>query len=72
MTRKKHPIVAITGASGAGTTVVQQAFKEIFFRQGTRATFVHGDSFFRYDQGEMCIKIAEAEQQGRSISTYGP
>lgn len=72
MIRKKHPIVAITGASGAGTTAVQQAFKEIFYRQGIKATFVHGDSFFKYDQAEMCVKIAEAEQEGRSISTYGP
>ena len=29
MEASKHPIVAVTGASGAGTTVVQQAFKEL-------------------------------------------
>ena len=72
MQRKKHPIVAITGASGAGTTLVQQAFKEIFHRQGMRATFVQGDSFLRYEQDELCRRMAEAEKQHKTLSCYGP
>ncbi len=72
MTRKKHPIVAVTGASGAGTTVVQQAFKEIFFRQGINATFVQGDSFLKYEQCEMCRRVEEAAKEKRILSCYGP
>ena len=31
---RKHPIVAITGSSGAGTTNVKTAFEQIFQREG--------------------------------------
>ena len=72
MEQKKHPIVAVTGASGAGTTVVQQAFKEIFHRQGIKAAFVQGDSFLKYDHDDMCHHIAEAEKNNKFLSTYGP
>ena len=68
----KHPIVAVTGASGAGTTVVQQAFKEIFHRQGLTATFVEGDSFLKYDQNEMCKHIDQVDEHNRLLSCYGP
>ena len=69
--QKKHPIIAITGASGAGTTVVQQAFKEIFHRLGIKGVFVEGDSFLKYDQEEMCRLIDSAEQEQKSVTTYG-
>lgn len=72
MDSKNHPIVAITGASGAGTTVAQQAFKEIFFRQGIKAAFVQGDSFLKYTQDEMCQRMDEASKQHRTLSCYGP
>ncbi len=68
----KHPIVAVTGASGAGTTVVQQAFKEIFHRQGLKATFVQGDSFLKYDQNEMCKHINDVGKDDTLLSCYGP
>ena len=31
---EKHPIIAITGSSGAGTTTVQHTFEQIFRREG--------------------------------------
>lgn len=67
-----HPIIAVTGASGAGTTVVQQAFKEVFFRQKIKAAFVQGDGFLRYgdQETEQCISQALADNQ--QISCYGP
>lgn len=70
--QKKHPIIAITGASGAGTTVVQQAFKEIFHRLDIKGVFVEGDSFLKYDQEEMCRRIDSAEQAQKPVSSYGP
>ncbi|MDO3649582.1 phosphoribulokinase [Nocardia mangyaensis] len=59
----KHPVVAITGSSGAGTTSVTRTFEEIFRREGITAVVVEGDSFHRYDRAEMKLAMAEAEQQ---------
>ena len=50
---KKHPIVAVTGSSGAGTTTVKRAFEHIFYRDGITAAVVEGDSFHRYDRAAM-------------------
>ncbi len=61
---EKHPIIAITGSSGAGTTSVTRTFENIFRRDKVSAAIVEGDSFHRYDRAEMKIKLAEAEQRG--------
>lgn len=60
----KHPIVAITGSSGAGTTSVTRTFENIFRREGVSAAVVEGDSFHRYDRAQMKQKLAEAEAAG--------
>jgi len=67
-----HPIVAVTGASGAGTTVVKKAFIDIFRREQIHAAFVDGDSFRRYDRKEMQAFIEKVEADGGSVSPYGP
>lgn len=72
MARRKHPIVAVTGASGAGTTSVQRAFKDIFQKRGLTAAFVEGDSFLKYEHDDMCRVIDEAAEQERVLSRYGP
>ncbi len=61
----KHPIIAITGSSGAGTTSVTRTFESIFRREGVAAAIVEGDSFHRYDRVAMKAAMAEAEAQGR-------
>jgi phosphoribulokinase len=60
----KHPIIAITGSSGAGTTSVTRTFENIFRREGVSAAVVEGDSFHRYDRAQMKQKLAEAEAAG--------
>lgn len=60
----KHPIVAITGSSGAGTTSVTRTFEHIFRREGVKAAIVEGDSFHRYDRADMKVATAEATQAG--------
>ena len=40
----KHPIIAITGSSGAGTTSVTRTFEHIFRREGVNAAIVEGDA----------------------------
>lgn len=69
---KQHPIVAVTGSAGAGTTTVRHAFSDIFRRQGISAQFVKGDSFHRYGPAEMEQRIAESSQRGHLISFFGP
>lgn len=56
----RHPIIAVTGSSGAGTTSVMRTFEQIFRREKVSAAFVEGDSFHRYDRAEMKQKMAEA------------
>ena len=69
----KHPIIAVTGSSGAGTTSVTRTFAWIFRRERIRAAFVEGDSFHRYDREEMKAKIAEAAARGdQHLSHFGP
>ena len=45
-----HPIIAVTGSSGAGTTSVMRTFEQIFRREAVTAAFIEGDSFHRYDR----------------------
>jgi phosphoribulokinase len=69
----RHPIIAITGSSGAGTTSVTRTFDNIFRREKVTAAVVEGDSFHRYDRQEMKLKAAEAEASGNShFSHFGP
>jgi phosphoribulokinase len=49
----KHPIIAITGSSGAGTSSVTRTFENIFRREGVAAAVIEGDSYHRYDRAEM-------------------
>ena len=68
-----HPIIAITGSSGAGTTSVSKTFEQIFRREGVKAAFVEGDAFHRYDRAEMREKMAEETARGNQhFSHFGP
>jgi phosphoribulokinase len=69
----KHPIIAITGSSGAGTSSVTRTFVNIFRREQVRAAVIEGDSFHRYDRKEMKQRQAEAERAGNGhFSHFGP
>ena len=69
----KHPIIAVTGSSGAGTTTVMKSFQHIFRREGIRAQVIEGDSFHRFDRLAMRAAMKEAETQGnRHFSHFGP
>jgi phosphoribulokinase len=69
---QRHPIIAVTGSSGAGTSTVRVAFEHIFFREQVSAIFVEGDSFHRYDRDEMIEEVEKAEQSQRNLSHFGP
>ena len=68
-----HPIISVTGSSGAGTTSVRRTFEQIFRRERITAAFIEGDAFHRYDRAEMKRVMAEEAQQGnRHFSHFGP
>ena len=70
---KKHPIIAVTGSSGAGTTTVKQAFEHIFLREGLNPAVIEGDSFHSFDRAAMKIAMQEAEEDGKTtFSHFGP
>jgi phosphoribulokinase len=69
----KHPIIAITGSSGAGTTTVKSTFQQIFRREDIDPVIVEGDAFHRYDRLAMRDKLAEESKSGNNhFSHFGP
>lgn len=70
---QKHPIIAVTGSSGAGTSTVRVAFEHMFRRENIRPAMIEGDSFHRYDRVGMQKAMLEAEVDGyRHFSHFGP
>ena len=69
---KKHPILSITGSSGAGTTTVKETFEQIFFRENVKACYIEGDAFHRYNREDMKKTMAAAEESGnKHFSHFG-
>ncbi|MDX1252739.1 MAG: phosphoribulokinase [Gammaproteobacteria bacterium] len=68
----KHPVIAVTGSSGAGTTTVKRAFEHIFRREGIKPVVIEGDSFHRYSRKEMKEAVEAARKEGKTISHFGP
>ncbi|GAC1415454.1 MAG: phosphoribulokinase [Candidatus Velthaea sp.] len=68
----KHPIIAITGSSGAGTTTVKAVFEQIFRREKITPAVIEGDAFHRYDRLEMRALLEGAHEAGRVFSHFGP
>ncbi len=69
----RHPIIAVTGSSGAGTTTVMNAFAHIFRREAIKAQILEGDSFHRYNRVEMRERIQAADRgNGAPVSHFGP
>lgn len=69
----KHPIIAVTGSSGAGTTTVMKSFAYIFRREGIKAQIIEGDAFHRYDRVDMRERVRIADSGASApISHFGP
>jgi phosphoribulokinase len=70
---RKHPVIAVTGSSGAGTTTVKRAFENIFRREQISAAVVEGDSLHSLDRMAFRAAAAEAAKAGNhSFSHFGP
>src|ERR1700760_98658 len=70
---RRHPIISITGSSGAGTTSVKKTFENIFRREKVNAAYIEGDAFHRYDRADMRrMLVKEAEHGNRHFSHFSP
>ena len=70
---RKHPVIAVTGSSGAGTTTVKRAFENIFRRESITAAVVEGDSLHSLDRMAFRAAAAEAGKNGNNhFSHFGP
>ena len=70
---QKHPIISVTGSSGAGTTTVKHTFQQIFRREGVKPATIEGDAFHRYDREEMKKAVREEEKRGNNhLSHFSP
>ena len=54
---KKHPIISVTGSSGAGTSTIKHTFDQIFRREGVRAAEIEGDAFHRFNREDMAQEL---------------
>jgi phosphoribulokinase len=69
----KHPIISVTGSSGAGTTTVRSTFERIFLREKIEAAWVEGDAFHRHDRADMRRAMAQAGETGNNhFSHFSP
>jgi len=70
---QRHPIISITGSSGAGTTSVKRTFDAIFRRENINAAYIEGDAFHRYDRAEMRRVMDDEGKRGNMrFSHFGP
>ncbi len=70
---KKHPVIAVTGSSGAGTTTVKRAFEHIFWREKITPAIIEGDSFHSLNRMEFREAMKKAETAGNGhFSHFGP
>ena len=61
---RKHPIISVTGSSGAGTTTVKSTFEQIFRREGIKAITIEGDSFHRFNRADMRAELERRTAAG--------
>ena len=67
-----HPIVAVTGSSGAGTTTVKMVFERIARLEGLAPAIIEGDSYHRYNRSEMTWEVEKAALHGKTLTHFGP
>ena len=68
----RHPIIAVTGSSGSGTSTAERVFERIFAALNIQAAFVDGDSFHAYEREHWRQMIERARIRGETLSLFGP
>jgi len=79
---RKHPVIVVTGSSGAGTTTAKHALENIIRREFqsdcvkrdcVKVAVIEGDSMHSLDRMAFRAAVAEAAKAGkRSVSHFGP
>ena len=67
---KKHPIISVTGSSGAGTTTVKHTFDQIFRREGISTVSIEGDAFHRYNRADMKAELEKRQAEGNPTFSH--
>lgn len=67
---KKHPIISVTGSSGAGTSTVKGTFDQIFRREGVRYVSIEGDAFHRYNRADMKVELQKRLDEGDATFSH--
>lgn len=68
----RHPIIAVTGSSGAGTSTARRVFEAVFERKNLTPAFVEGDAFHAFDREQMRSAIERSRIRGENFSHFGP
>ena len=66
----KHPIISVTGSSGAGTSTVKHTFQQIFRRESVKAVTLEGDAFHRYNRKEMKKELEKRHAAGDATFSH--
>ena len=66
----KHPVISVTGSSGAGTSTAKIALEHIFHREDVTAAIVEGDCFHKFDRATFKEKAIEFEAAGKRLSHF--
>jgi len=66
----KHPVISVTGSSGAGTSTAKVALEHIFRREKITPAIVEGDCFHKFDRAEFKVKSKEFEAAGKRLSHF--
>jgi phosphoribulokinase len=66
----KHPIISVTGSSGAGTSTVKHTFDQIFRRENLKAVSIEGDAFHRYNRVSMKSELEKRSAAGDSTFSH--
>ena len=66
----KHPIISVTGSSGAGTSTVKHTFQQIFRRESVKAATIEGDAFHRYNRREMKKEVEKRNAAGDATFSH--
>lgn len=68
----RHPIIAVTGSSGSGTSTARRVFERVFATLAVNATLVDGDSFHAYEREHWRQMLERARIRGETLSLFGP
>jgi len=66
----KHPVISVTGSSGAGTSTAKVALEHIFHRENVTPAIVEGDCFHKFDRLTFKEKSKEFEAAGKRLSHF--